>query len=117
MTKSATVPTTVLTVDELFAVLGSVVPPGGLAVAVFASDPLADGETEPLMVIVTLDPAGIVGTTPDTKFPAKPIEAGHTAPPVALAQLAAMPVTAAGTLSLNVAPDAGLGPSLRITKL
>jgi hypothetical protein len=95
--------------------LGSVVPPGGEALAVFEIDPVAEGATVPLMVRVTLAPGGKVGIAPETALPDMPIVPGQTAPPSADPQEALRPVMLAGTKSENVELLAALGPSLRIT--
>jgi hypothetical protein len=99
----------------LFALFGSVVPPGGEAVAVFAKEPVAEADTVPLMVKVTLAPAGNVGIAPDTVLPLTPIDAGQIAPATWLPQFALIPLMFAGITSLKVAPLALLGPSLRMT--
>ena len=65
-------------------------------------------------VTVTLPPTGRVVTPPDT-LPAPAVTVPHTAPPVALPQLALTAVTPAGSVSANVAPSATLGPALAIT--
>ena len=110
---SATDPRLVVAVELLFAVLGSVVPPGGLAVAVFAMEPVAEPETVPLMVNVTLPPAGSVGIAADIVLPEMPVLAGQAAPPMAVPQLALKAITDAGTTSVKLALLAALGPSLR----
>ena len=69
----------------------------------------------PVIVIVTEPPEGKAGTLVLTLLPETFTVAGHSAPPVALAQLALTPVTPVGTLSLKVAPSAALGPALAIT--
>ena len=88
-----------------------------MAVAVLVTEPDAPLATVPSMDIVTLPPAGNVGTKPDTVWPAIVTLAGHTAPPTGDPQLAESPVIAAGTTSLKLAPFALLGPALLITKL
>jgi hypothetical protein len=105
----------VVAVELLLALLGSVVPPGGDAVAVFANEPVAEADTVPLMVSVTLAPAGKVGMAPDTVLPLTPIVVGHAAPANWLPQLAETLLMFAGTTSLKVAPLALLGPSFRMT--
>jgi hypothetical protein len=102
-------------VELLLVLFGSMVPPGGETVAVLAMEPVAEVDTVPLMVKVTLAPAGNVGMAPDTALPLMPIEVGHEAPANGLPQLAVMLLIFAGTTSLKVAPLALLGPSLRIT--
>jgi len=112
---SATGVIAVLTVLELSARFGSDVPAGGDTEPVFDSGPLAGAVPE--MVMTTLPPGGNTGTLPLTALPATPTDAGHTAPPLALPQLAVMPVIPAGTLSLNVAPFAALGPAFDIVSV
>src|SRR5260221_597270 len=103
---AATGLTVVLTV--LLAGVGSVVPAGGLAVAVLVSVPLA-AVTVPLMVNVTLPPDGRVVTVLVTFCPAT-LTVPQAAPPVAVPQVAVMLPIPTGTLSLKVAPSAADGP-------
>ena len=81
----------------------------------FAIDPVADGETDPVIVITTDPPAGNVGTEPLTLLPLTVTDAGQTAPPLALAQLALTPLIADATASLNVDALAELGPAFVIS--
>ena len=104
-----------MAVELLLELFGSVVPLGGEAVAVFNNEPVAEADTVPLMVNVTLAPAGNVGMTPETVLLLMPIEGGQEAPANWLPQLAVMLLMVAGTTSLKVAPLALLGPSFRIT--
>ena len=69
----------------------------------------------PLIVIVTEPPTGSVAIVPLTVLPATLTEPGHTAPPVALPQLAVNPVIDAGTASENVVLLASEGPALPIS--
>ena len=107
--------TVVFTVEVLFGRFGSVAPTGAATFAVLASVPLVGAV--PVMVMTTLPPEGNVGTLPLTRLPTTPTDPGHTAPPSGLPQLAAIPVTPAGTLSLNVAPLAELGPALAMVSV
>jgi hypothetical protein len=114
-TKSAlglTIPAVVLLLSAL---LGSVVPDGGVTVAVFETLPVAPAATVPETCKVMLPPAGSIAIVPLTVLPLMFIELGQAAPPVAPLQLAVGFVIAAGKLSKNVALLAELGPALRIT--
>jgi hypothetical protein len=116
MDKSAlalTLPTVLL---ALLLRVGSVVPVGGVTVAELMIVPMADALTVPLIVMVTLEPAGKVGTNPLTVLPTTETLAGQTAPPRALAQEAITPVMVLGTVSLKLVPLALLGPALLMTR-
>ena len=95
--------------------VGSVVPAGGVTEAEFTIVPVADALTEPVMVMVTLPPAGNVGTWPLTRLPTTETLAGQTAPPSAFEHEALTPVIALGTVSLKIVPLAELGPALLTT--
>ena len=79
--------------------------------AVLITVPVPD--TVPVIVITTLPPTGSAVTMPVTVLPAT-LTAPHAAPPLAPPQLAITPRTAAGTMSMNVAPSAIVGPALVI---
>jgi hypothetical protein len=99
----------------LLARFGSTTPVGGETFALLTMVPLAPLVTVPLMLKVTLLPAGNVGIKPVTLLPDIEIgELGQTAPPDALAQLALTPVIEVGIKSLKLAPFALLGPALVI---
>jgi hypothetical protein len=115
MERSATDPRLVVAVLVLLPGFGSVVPPGGEALAVFEIDPVADGATVPLIVRVTLAPGGSVGIAPEIELPDIPIDPGQMAPPRTDPQVALRPVILAGTMSVKVELLAALGPSLRMT--
>ena len=93
----------------------SVIPAGAVTVAVLTIEPVADPTTVPVTLNVMLAPAGTTGSTAPTLFPLTVTALGQTAPPVADRQLAATLVKVLGTLSLNVAPFAALGPALLTT--
>ena len=114
---SAMALTGVFALEELSARFGSVTPVGGLTVAVLVREIVAPALTVPAMVMVTLPPLGRVGTVPVTLLPEIETEAGQTAPPEALLQLAVSPLIADTTGSLKLALSALLGPALLITKL
>jgi hypothetical protein len=114
---SATAATGVLVVDVLSAKSGSVTPAGGVILAVLVMAPFAVPLTVPAIVMETLPPAGKLGINPLTELPTGEMPAGQVAPPIALAQLAVMPVTSLGTKSLKLALLAALGPALLMTKL
>ena len=80
-----------------------------------ATDPVAEGDSEPTIVITTDPPAGKVGIDPLTLLPLTVTLAGHTAPPFALAQLAVTPLITDATASANVVAGAGLGPALEMS--
>jgi hypothetical protein len=114
-TKSAlgfTIPAVVLVLSALF---GSVVPEGGVTVAVFDILPEAPAATVPAICKVILPPEGSVAMLPLTVLPLTVIEPGQAAPPVALLQIAVGLVIAVGKVSENAALLAALGPALRIT--
>jgi hypothetical protein len=106
--------TGVVTVLLLFVGSGSVMPGGKPIVAVLEIEPVAFGATTPLMVMITLAPAGSVGTLPLTVLPTMLTPAGQTAPLSAEPQTAETPEIALGTMSLNVVPFAAEGPALLI---
>ena len=108
---SATEPKLVVTLDKLLPAFGSVVPPGGVALAVLTMEPVAEAEIVPLTVNVTLAPAGSVAMAAETVLPLTPTDPGQIAPAVALEQVATMEPIALGTISLKLAPLAALGPS------
>ena len=101
----------------LLAGVGSVVPVGGVTVALLTIEPEAEALTVPVMTIVTLPPTGSVGTLPATLLPVTLTDAGQTAPPFALVQVALTPVMLLGTLSLKLVPFAALGPALLTTSV
>jgi hypothetical protein len=88
---------------------GSAVPDGPIAVDAFANVPLCGAV--PVMVNVTVPPAGRVVIVLETLFPAT-LTVPHTAPPVADPQDPPTPVMAAGTESVNTVRFAGSGPAL-----
>jgi hypothetical protein len=114
---SATAATGVLVVDVLSAKSRSVTPVGGVILAVLVMAPLAVPLTVPAIVMETLPPAGKFGINPLTELPTGEMAAGQVAPPIALAQLAVMPVMSLGTKSVKLALLAALGPALLITTL
>jgi hypothetical protein len=98
-----------LVLVSLLARLGSVMPAGGVTLAVLETLPLAGAV--PTTVMVTLPPAGKAGMVALTLLPAA-IDAGQVAPAVALPHVALTPVMLAGTLSVTIAPLAAPGPAL-----
>ena len=117
MRKSATARIAVLLVLVLFAVLGSVMPPATLAVAVFVKLPVAEPLTIPLIVISKLAPAGKLAIVPLTVLPETAILAGHSAPPVVVPQLAVIALMLPGSTSLKLVPLAALGPAFEINNV
>jgi hypothetical protein len=103
----------VVAVPVLFALFGSVVPAGGVAVALLVIDVPLVGAL-PVIVNVTLPPLGKVVIVLVTVLPAT-LTVPHAALPVGVPQLTATAVTPAGTASLNVVPFALLGPRLLTT--
>ena len=105
--RSAVDPRLSVSVDELFAALGSVTPLGAAIVAVLTSDPVADA----LMVAVSVN----VAVPPDSKlvvvlmFP-DPEAAAHVEPAEA-AHVQVAPVSEAGSVSEMVAPVTPDGPA------
>ena len=92
--------------------VGSVTPGGGAMVAVFAMLPVV-AVTSAFSVKVRLPPAGKVGITmPAPSRSATVLEAGQTAPPVALPQVIAVFESPATAGSVITALSAGLGPAL-----
>jgi hypothetical protein len=87
-------------------------------VATLLNDPDAEPRTVPLIAITTEPPAGKVGMLPLTLLPETFILAGHTAPPLALVQLALIALTEDGTKSEKVVSSAALTPAaLEMVKL
>ena len=113
--RSATSVTFETTLLALFAGSGSVMPAAFATVAVFDSTPLAGAV--PVIVMTSEPPDGSVGIVPLTTLPATLTDAGQTAPPLGLPQVAPTAVIAAGTLSANVAPFAALGPAFAIASV
>ena len=70
----------------------------------------------PTMVISTELLAGKVGTAPATELPDTVMLVGQIALPVALPQVAEIPVTVAGTISAKVVLSAELGPPFVMVK-
>lgn len=101
----------------LLARFGSVVPDGGVTEALFTIEPVALALTVPVIVMVTLEEAGKLGTAPLTLLPATVTLAGQAAPLVAPPHVALMEVMLLGRRSLKLVPLAGLGPALLTTKL
>src|SRR5262245_46742319 len=97
-------------VAELLAGLGSVVPAGGVTVAVLARVPVANGATWTVKPKVTLALAGrstVVARAPT------PLVAPETLPPPLLPVAAQVPeVTPAGRKSETAAPVTSSGPLL-----
>jgi hypothetical protein len=112
----STTGTTVVVTLELFEGVGSVIPAGSAAEAVFVMVLGAVPLTIPLTSKVMVPLAGNVGTVALTVFPEILNPAGQIAPLVVLWQEASMLEIPAGTLSANVVPLAALGPALlRVT--
>src|SRR5690242_20241973 len=91
----------------LFAELGSDAPDGGVTLAVLTSRPVAVADTVPVAVNVTDPPTGTL--TLALMLPAP--EGSVQTPPPAPMQVQVTPVSAAGKLSITVAPIASLGPA------
>jgi hypothetical protein len=117
MDRSALALTLAAVLELLLLGFGSVVPLGAITLAVFTIVPVAVPESVPLMLTVTLEPAGKVAKIALTVLPLTLTLAGHTAPPVLALQLALTPVIPTGTTSVKLAPLALLGPALLITTL
>ena len=99
---------------ELLLGFGSSVPGGGDTVAVLVN--VVAPVTIPVIVITTLPPTGSTGTVPLTELPRRsprrrrrPRPRCRSSPP--------RRSRPRGTLSMNVAPSAGLGPALVITSV
>src|SRR5450631_41891 len=92
--------------------VGSTTPAGVTALAVLVNVP--DCGATPVTVKVTDPPEGSVVIVLVTELPVT-LTAPHAAPPVALPQEAATPVTAAGTLSVNCEALAAWGPVFETT--
>ena len=105
-------------VEEFVVLLLSVVPDGGVIVAVFVSDKV-EGETgkRPVMVTTSPPPAGRVGIVPDTAVFEVGILPGQTAPPDTEPQPDVTFVNPAGSVSLKVAPLALDGPLFLIVSV
>ena len=111
--RSADAPTVVDTLLASSPGFGSVVPAGGVALAVFDSVVPSCG-AKPRIVNVTLDDAGSVVIVLVTVLPATSA-VPHTAAPLVVAHVATTLVIAAGTASRNVVPFASLGPPFATT--
>ena len=96
--------------------VGSVTPAGAVTVAVLDSVLPLLAVTVPLMVKVTLPPAGSVVLLLLTVEPAT-LTAPQAAPPAGLPQLAVMLPMPAGSVSAKLAPFAADGPALLTTTL
>jgi hypothetical protein len=90
---------------------GSVVPAGGLTIAVLTKSPMADAETIPVTAKVTEPPPAGTLTVADSVLPEPLAPLATLAPPDALL-VHVTPVMAAGIRSDTVAPVALLGPLL-----
>ena len=109
--RSARLVTVPVDVAVLLATIGSVVPAGGVTVAVLFSGPArVDGAMVPVTVIVAVVPTGRV-TGSEIALPV-PLAVLQEAPAPVVAQLQATPVMATGTLSVITALVAMLGPLL-----
>ena len=100
----------VVSVAELFAGVGSVVPDGGLTVAEFVSVPVASWLIVALTEYVSVEPTGKLTVSVIEPVPL----AVHVAPP-AEAHVQVAPISAAGRASATAAPTASDGPTLRTT--
>ena len=106
--RSAWAPSVSVSVAELLPGVGSVVPPGTAALAVFTSEPVAEAETVPDTTYVATAPE-FSETVVEIEFP-EPDAAPHEPVPVVIEQVQVTPVTAAGTVSDTVAPATFDGP-------
>ena len=97
-----------VSVAELLAGTGSVMPDPTDTEAELVSDPVAAAATVPVTVKVVVPPTGRL--TVALMFPL-PDAAGHVAPPV-VAHVHVAPVSAAGNVSVIVEPGAADGPAL-----
>ena len=100
-----------VSVLELFALLGSIVPTGGFKLAVLVIMPLALPLTVPETVIVSCDPAGNEGINAAKLLVLELIEDGQVAPPISPLQLTTNPDMVAGTASVKLALATLLGPA------
>ena len=95
---------------ELLPGVGSVVPAGTATVAVLTSMPVAAADSVAVSVYVTLAPAGRLTVSAMLPLP----DAVHVPPP-APTQVHVAPVSAAGSVSITVAPLTALGPAFDAT--
>jgi hypothetical protein len=108
VTTSATGVMVVLTVDVLFADVGSVRPAGEVIVVELATAP--DVVAVPCTITVHVPLLGHVATVPLTALPAT--DEVQVVPALGVVLTIVTPVRFAGTLSVNVAPLAASGPAL-----
>ena len=96
--------------------IGSIIPTGGVTIAVLVM--VAAFPAVPVRVKVTLPPLGKVGIANVPACKADTVElTGQAAPPVAVPQVRVLAVKLATTGSLMVAPLAAEGPLLVTTKV
>ena len=109
-------PIVVVAVLVLFAAVGSVIPEGGVTLAMFVIVPLA--VAVPTTDKVILPPLGKVGIAKVPACNAAIVElAGHDAPPVAVPQVTLFAVKFTTDGSLTVVLFAAVGPLLVTTKV
>jgi hypothetical protein len=108
--RSAAADSVSVSVDELFAGVGSVADPPTATDAVFAKVPVADAEILAVNVYVAVPPTGRF--TVSIMFPVP--EAAHEAP-LEAAHVHVAPLSALGNVSDTVAPIAADGPAFEAT--
>jgi hypothetical protein len=106
--------TAVVALAVLLAGSGSVIPAGAATLTLLVNVVAAAGAT-PLIVSVTLPPAGSVGKVHDPETATGNVSAGHDAPPLAEHAVSSGLTSEAGGVSVTVAPSAAAGPALLTT--
>ena len=107
----------VVTAEVLLLGTESGVPAGVETEAPLVIVPVLDPRTVPVIVTTTLLPTGICGSVAATLLPEIEKLAGQRAPPVAEVQVVAMPLMAAGELSVKLALKTSLGPLFLNTRV
>src|SRR5438876_248580 len=95
-----------VSVAELLAGLGSLIPPGAATEAVLLKLPVAEGLMVPVKAKVTVAPGGRF-----TVWLMFPVPLAAHVPPPAPPQVQLAPVTVPGRVSITLAPVAALGPT------